>query len=105
MGILGAESQSGGGTANIKANRKPCAPGGRRNARSARGLVLDAEVDALDLRIVLERLGLALEHGAAGLEDVGVIRDLQRERHRLLRQQQREPLAVARPASGAWARS
>ena len=37
--------------------------------------VLDAKVDPLHLRVVLECLGLALENRAAGLEDVGVIGD------------------------------
>src|SRR5438046_2755307 len=39
------------------------------------------EVDALHLAVVFQLARGALEHGAAGLQHVGVARDLERERH------------------------
>src|SRR6185503_14994323 len=54
----------------------------------------DAEIDLLHLRIVLELLGRAFQHGATGLQHIGMVGDVEGERDRLLRQQQGQALLV-----------
>src|SRR5215471_2045577 len=58
------------------------------------GLGLGAEIDLLDLRVMLQRLGRAVEHRAAGLQHVGMVGNLERQRDGLLGKQQRQAVAV-----------
>jgi hypothetical protein len=49
--------------------------------RLARGdLIGDPKIDALDLRVVRERRSGTFEHGAASLQDIGVVGDVECER-------------------------
>ena len=76
-----------------------CRPSGRSRPLWSRlvgedGVGGDAEIDLLHLGIVGEALRGAFEHGAAGLQHIGVIGDFQRQRDRLLGDQQRHPLVM-----------
>ena len=52
------------------------------------------EVDFLHLRILLEIGCLSLEHRASGLQDVGVVGNIQLQSYRLLRQQDGQSLRM-----------
>src|SRR6266436_2241324 len=80
----------------------------RRGIRQARGverlrrprgvvrvrLRANSEVDFLHLLVLFQIGPFALEHGAAGLQHVGVIGNVERKRDRLLGEQQGQPLFV-----------
>src|SRR6185503_458431 len=63
--------------------------------------VVQAEVELLDVGILRERLGAAFEHDAAGLDDVAMVRELERERGVLLHQQHRDALGFRQPPHDA----
>src|SRR5215831_5570349 len=70
-------------------------PRSRRALRApGAGARSDAEIDFLHLFVLFQIDRLAFEHGAAGLQHIGIIGDVERERDRLLGEQQRQSLLV-----------